>query len=305
MNRGMKWSFAIYMVLYLVIFALAGVLNLAVAQWDLGIFYEPTYWISTIFDATLYISAFQVSVFLGSDLQKTSNEQYKEVSKDVFNATQRVDDTFTDFVADDNLDTKKSVWKAKKNNEYIELNNKMPHKVLLNSKQPQDKWTWRTRRWMRRLNKLKEQTSNEWIDKNVMYVKVDYPKYVPQEILSGSAKHESKKRLLTGGMYRKAFAKRIIMISGTILVSAIFNSVFFTGSPFSVAALLLILTQFFFILVNIAGGIKHGVNAFEEITMNNLYTRREKLLKYFKQYKNKEKTEVVADEGDNTDTNTN
>lgn len=174
----------------------------------------------------------------------------------------------------------------------------MPYKVLLNSKEPEDKWSRRTRRWMRKLSKLKEQMSNEWIDKNIMYVKIDYPKYVPQEILSGSRKHESNKRLLSGGMYRRAFAKRIIMISGTILVSAVVNSVFFTGSPFSVAALLLILTQFFFILINIAGGIKHGFDAFEEITMNNLYTRRDKLLKYFKQYKNKEKTEVVADEGD-------
>lgn len=297
-EKIIKWNFAIYGILYIVIFAVAGVLNLAVAQWDFSIFREVTYWISTIFDAAVYISAFQVSVFLGADLQRTTNEEYLLVSRDVFNASQRVDDTFTDFVADDNLKSKKEAWKTKKSNEYIELNNKMPHKVLLNSKQPKDKWKWRTRRWMRKLDKLKEQMSDEWIDKNVMYVKIDYPKYTPQEILSGNRKHESKNRLLAGGMYRKAFAKRVVIIGAMMMVSGLVNSVFFTGSPFSVAALLLVLIQFFFILVNMAFGIKQGSDSFKEVELNNLYIRRDKLLKYFKQYKNKSRGEVVTDEPD-------
>ena len=296
MNKARAWSYVFYIILYVAIFAFVGIFNLAVAQWNTDILTSAQYWSQTAINSATYIAAFQVSLHLGADLAEASNKQYQRVNSSVIEASAKVDDGFTDFVYWDNMSRKTKAWKDKLSNQLIRLNNKMPHKVLMESKKDRSEWGWRTRRWMRKKQRLKEQLDPQWIKENIEYLKVDYPKYSPQEILTGNKKYSNRKRLLEDGMFKKAFGKRVAVIVTTSIISAFLASLAFTGSIFSMVALIAILAQFILIIVNMIIGIKQGIKGFEEVKLNNLMTRRQVLVKYLSEKQGKSQTEVIEDE---------
>ena len=77
-----------------------------------------------------------------------------------------------------------------------------------------------------------------------------------------------------------AFTRRVGMLGVMIIINALMEALFFTGNPFDVVAILLILFQIFMIFVNIFSGWVSGIDAFKKKRLNSAYIRRDLLVAY-------------------------
>ena len=282
MRNKISYSYIIYGLMYVAIFAFVGVFNFSVARFDPNVLHDPAYWISTATTSLTYVFAFQVSVWLSADVMTNTDEQYLEITEDIRKfARTKIRGDFDVFIEDEiNWKNKIQAWKETQKNKIIRWQNKMPAKVLEDSRHPESEWKARTKRYFEKRNKIERLITDEWINDNLPYKRIPYPRITPQEVITGEEKPISNKKLIDNNISTYALGKRFVMLGITIMFNAIFSTMFLEGKIFNVAFLATVLFQLTMIGVNIATGWASGVDGFKKKRLTSARTRYDILLQY-------------------------
>ena len=282
MKNKISYSYIIYGLMYVAIFAFVGVFNFSVARFDSNVLQDPAYWISTATTSLTYVFAFQVSVWLSADVMTNTDEQYLEITEDIRKfARTKIRGDFDVFIEDEiNWKNKIEAWKTTQKNKLIRWQNKMPAKVLEDSRHPKTQWKPRTKRYFEKRDKIERLITDEWINENLPYKRISYPRITPQEVITGEEKPVSNKKLIDSNISTYALGKRFVMLGITVMFNAIFSTMFLEGKIFNVAFLATVLFQLTMIGVNIATGWASGVDGFRKKRLTSARTRYDILLQY-------------------------
>jgi len=136
-TKSQYYSYVIYGLLYLALFAFVGVFNFAFADWDPGVLKTAQYWISTATTSGIYLVAFQLTVNLASDILVNNDPTYLAIKEDLDKqAVKGVSPNLRKFTDHLNFNSKRDVWETRINNKLTKLNNRTSEKTLSDSKNP-------------------------------------------------------------------------------------------------------------------------------------------------------------------------
>lgn len=276
--------------MYLAIFAFVGVFNLAFAQWDPEILTTAEYWISTLTTSFTYVMAFQITVNLAADIMSESNEEFNQLETEIrkFGRT-NVHPDFSDFIHSVNWISKRDTWKTMVMNELIEINDKVSQSMLDEIKADDPtKQSTKTREYLYKKARLEEQLTDEWIEANLRYKKIRYPVITPNEVITGEKKPYNTTKVIDNSVGMFALTRRVGMLGVMVVINGLMEALIFTGNPFNVATLMLILFQIFMVFVNIFSGWVAGIDGFRKKRLNSAYIRRDLLVAYAGWRKNKD-----------------
>jgi hypothetical protein len=112
-----KGNFALYIILFIVLLALNGVLNFIVANFIWSTILTASYWLKTIAGAGSGLGAFIIFAFMRRDAL-TLNDAIFNQEVDELNTIirEKVADDFTDYIAYENREMKKAKWRQKYEN---------------------------------------------------------------------------------------------------------------------------------------------------------------------------------------------
>jgi hypothetical protein len=107
-----------------------------------------------------------------------------------------------------------------------------------------------------------------------------YPTITPSEVVTGERKPYNSIKVIDNSVGTYAFTRRVGSLGIMIIINALMEALFFTGNPFDVVAIMMILFQLFMIAVNIFSGWISGIDAFKKKKLNSVYIRRDLLVAY-------------------------
>jgi len=287
-------STGIYILGYLIVFASVGLLNLAVAGFDPAILATADYWFRTATNTITYIIAFQLTMNLAVDITMSNNKLYQETEAEIQKiGREQLDGTFTEFVSEYNFKNKRKTWIELITAKLISHNEKADNHILEQLRLNSDKWSKKTKQFMRLREKYNLQLTETWIKENLPFIRIVYPKITPSEVVSGENQANSKGRLIDTNIQTYKLGQRASNIGLSIALNALANAVFLTGQPFNTGVLAAIIVQLVLLFLNIFLGYGNGVKAFGERVLNAALTRREILVDYLA---HKIKTQKVSQE---------
>jgi hypothetical protein len=246
--------------------------------------------------------AFQVSVNLSADIYTDNDPLYNETKADVEKFGKvNIKPDFPDYILELNWHSKKDTWRTTVTNDLIELYNKMPQEMLVESKLDKSKWGLPTILYMAKIDEKKEQLTEEWVEENLRYMKLDYPSLTPQEVVTGEKKPYNSLKVIDSDVTTYALTKRITTLGIMIVINALMEGLVLLDSPITLATIALVLFQLMMIMVNVFSGYMTGIEAFKRKRLNSMMIRRDVLIGYV-DWQNKrldihklKSTEVVAD----------
>jgi hypothetical protein len=274
-------SSGIYVIGYLIVFASVGLLNLAVAGFDPSILATADYWFRTITNTVTYIIAFQLTMNLSVDINSGSNKLYQDTESEIQKiGREQLDGTFTDFIAEYNFKNKRKTWIELITAKLIKHNEEATDSVLEHLRLESNKWDKKTLKFVAKRDKYKLQLSDKWINENLPFIRIIYPKITPAEVVSGENAANTRGRLIDTNIQGYKLGGRAANIGFSIFLNALANAVFLTGQPFNTGVLAAIIVQLVLLFLNIFLGYGNGIKAFNERVLNAALTRREILVDY-------------------------
>lgn len=288
-------STGIYILGYVLVFASVGLLNLAIAGFDPTILTTANYWYKTLVNTITYIVAFQLTLNVAVDVTKYNHELYKATEDEIQTiGREQLDGTFTKYIADYNFQSKRKTWIELITAKLVSHNEKADVHILEQVRLESSKWSKKTKRFMRLRDKYNLQLTEHWIQENLPFIRIVYPKITPSEVVSGANTSTSKGKLIDTNVQSFNLGNRAASIAFSIMLNALANAVFLTGQPFNTGVLAAIIIQLVLLFLNIFLGYSNGVRAFNERILNAALTRRGILVDYlaFKIKSQKDSQEV-------------
>ena len=140
--------------------------------------------------------------------------------------------------------------------------------------------------------------TEEWINENLKYRSFSYPQITPSEIVTGSEKPVSRTRLIDNNIGGYALKRRLGIVIFMITITAIFEALTFTGSPFDIALWATLAFKLLLIAVNIFSGWLAGLDGFKKKKLNSAYIRQDLLVVYadWRETKSFKKLEKIENE---------
>ena len=293
-ERVHLYKYALYIVLYLLIFSAVGFFNLAIAELNTEVLLDPSYWVNTVWMSFLFALTFLVTVKWVNDWYMENHVDYLKITNSIKNdGINNVHDDFSDFIAAKNWHSKKETWKTKINNKLVTLNNKITAQMAQELKDGPEYYSKKTQKYIKLKTQYEELLSTKWIDENLKYKKIRYPHITPAEVITGEKKPNSTTRVVDNGVMGYAATRRFSVMFATIIMNALNTALIFIGNPFSVVILVTMIFHFLMIVVNIFTGYIAGVDAFHKKPLNSAHIRYNILIEYFGWHKNKPVKEVA------------
>lgn len=282
MKKAFTFNYVVYGFVYAALFTFVGVFNLAFAQWNMEALQSANYWFQTLSTSLTYIVAYQVAVNLSADIYTQTYPQYVSTLEEVERTVKTsLDSDFRPFITDYNFKSKREVWETKISNKLTKLQNRTKQNVFDQMRlKPEEEWKNNVRKYLRKKKNLELQLDPEWIEKNLPYIKVVYPHVSQQEVATGEVKPPNKTKLIDNNVMTYGLLKKVLLLTATIVINAIFTAMILTGTPFAAAVAIQLIFQIMIIMVNIVSGFFAGIDGFKKKRLNSLYKRREILIEY-------------------------
>lgn len=307
-KKSNKGGIAIYLILFVLLLALNGVLNFIVASFTLTTLLSASYWLKTIAGASSGLGAFIIFSFMRRDSLTLNQETYNAELDELNNiVSESVDDDFPLFIAQDNREMKKTAWTTKWQNKKLKWTKKVKASVLRDIKIiKEDKWNfnipkWRlfkrwlvhkrrkkALKWIAKLDNIEEKLSPKWIEENIDYRKVSYPDVTPAEILTGE-RNNSVKRIIDNNAFRHIFRDRLPLILLTTTLQALYHALNIIQAVNPASVIAGVIVQLATLFINAAVGFNYGTTLFKKLDRTNLFTRRNYIMRYLK-WKERPKT---------------
>lgn len=215
-----KLNYAVYILLYIALLGLLGVLNIVVLkEMDWSLLTNPDFWFYQATSNFFYYAFFIVTAMLAYDILEDTDVDLADLEEKINDKRDSIlTQNFRDYIAKLNLENKK---KSHMEQVRIKIENhiaKIKPKVF-NELQtlPKNKWSKKTRKYQKKLDNLNKRLTDEWIEKNIAITKVKYPEITINEIYYGSVSYRPKSSMLE----RKPLGKQIALKGGLIILSLV------------------------------------------------------------------------------------
>lgn len=215
-----KLNYAVYILLYIALLGLLGVLNIVVLkEMDWSLLTNPDFWFYQATSNFFYYAFFIVTAMLAYDILEDTDVDLADLEEKINDKRDNIlTQNFRDYIAKLNLENKK---KSHMEQVRIKIENhisKIKPKVF-NELQtlPKNKWSKKTRKYQKKLDNLNKRLTDEWIEKNIAITKVKYPEITINEIYYGSVSYRPKSSMLE----RKPLGKQIALKGGLIILSLV------------------------------------------------------------------------------------
>ena len=107
------------------------------------------------------------------------------------------DDDFRDYIHITDLNNKKDTWKILVEDKLQKFMSKMPKKVAMECDLPPEKHSEKTKKWFKKVELMKLQLSQEWIDENITKVKIKYPRINVKMVIRGYSDFKISRMAIT------------------------------------------------------------------------------------------------------------
>lgn len=215
-----KLNYAVYILLYIALLGLLGILNIVVLkEMDWSLLTNPDFWFYQATSNFFYYSFFIVTAMLAYDILEDTDVDLADLEEKINDKRDNIlTQNFRDYITNLNLENKK---KSHIEQVRIKIENhisKIKPKVF-NELQtlPKNKWSKKTRKYQKKLDNLNKRLTDEWIEKNIAITKVKYPEITINEIYYGSVSYRPKSSMLE----RKPLGKQIAIKGGLIILSLV------------------------------------------------------------------------------------
>jgi hypothetical protein len=291
-----------FVILCLLIVIIIGGYQLIEADYDFSILLSFKFW-----QDILIMQFANIMIIWGKS--KLDIDTYIVTDKDVIDKTNKikevvnssVENDIDDYLSQENKKRKIKVWKNKINNKTIKLDKraKIKDKELYKLGKEEEK---QKNRYCRKKTKLEKYISDEWIEKNIQYLKVKYIPLRRYEITTGANQKEEYYRL-TGNISGKILKDSIPRLLISLSMLLIFLSIQPELSDFSIGVLFMITVKLFSITYNFMLARDYAKNFIPTIYLSDLQYRRDVLADYLSWKLKNKKVEIKG--GVNNDTVTN
>jgi hypothetical protein len=218
---------------------------------------------------------------LAVDINTSNNKLYQDVEVEIQKiGREQLDGSFTEFISEYNFKNKRKTWIELITAKLIKHNEEAKESVLEQLRLPSTNWDKNTFKFVAKRDKFKTQLTDLWINENLPFIKIIYPKITPAEVVSGENASQSQGRLIDTNIQGYRVGSRAANIGLSILLNSLANAVFLTGQPFNTGVLAAISIQLVLLFLNIFFGYSNGTKAFNERVLNAALVRREILVDY-------------------------
>lgn len=304
-KRNSNWaSYTIYIILFLILLAVSGLIQFVSADFDFSAIMTATYWLKTASGAGSGLGAFIIFALFRRDTKVSKDETYNEDLEELETTIKgNVGPDFPEFTELETREFKKQAWilkmemklqrktgrmssrvlKAKRLIEKQDerfLNSRNPFKILLKAK---------AQRKINRINKLKLQKTAAWVEENIDYVRIKHASITQGEIINGQKGPSNPTKLINNNPLGYIFRERIPVILFMTAIQGLYNALIIFSGVSTMAMWLAIIFQLLTIFINVAIGINYGNTLFQKIDKNNLMVRKNFLMKYLMWTKKKDK----------------
>lgn len=292
MLKGFRIS--IYIIMYLVLVALTGVLNVVVfKEFDWQSFLNVEFWIPVAINNAFYFSAFVITVMLVYDILEYKDKKFREMEEDIVDERDKlVTDDFKQHIINRNFYEKRNVWFQLVNIWLSNLQSKLRHKTAFVMRtRHHDNWTRRALRYERRKEILNEFKTKTWVDNNLIFRKrlgwgklgwlkrLHYPEITVNEIIYGTVSLRPKKSELSRHILRGQIVKKSVTMIVSIVLSVVANILQVERFMSTLSIFIALAIMFFTILINVGVGVFAGFKAHKE-RVNNATVRLGFVLDY-------------------------
>lgn len=292
MKRYNIFNIAGYAITYLVLLALAGLLNLWSMKFDWSVIGTVEYWVNTLTTSILYFAAYGTSVGMGVDIGPAIDDAYQKLEKDISDARkQLLTQEFTEFVIELNYENKKEAWIDHWNSKRERLIDKqtfaVAEQIEFLKTDPNMPLSRATKKYLKQEALIARYLSPQWIEANLKYRRFKYPKITRNEIINGHDGSNSKSSVLEKNIVGRAIAGRALKIVGTTVLTAIYLTMMFTSSDIGKEVIVATVITISMILVNIFTGYRKGHSLFKTKVKKNQEERLRIIYTFLKQENNK------------------
>lgn len=261
-------------------FLLIGGTLFVTADFDISIFTTADFWWQLIGANIANILLLHTTAKMDIDKANDTDSIVLGKKKDIADTVNgSVQNDFDDFLAEENLKRKTIAWKDYIHNKIAILDKRASTKNLevLQNGTPEQK---KKNRYCRKREKLSSKLDEEYIFKNLVYLRVDYVKLKRYEITNGCKQNKTNyelttnisKKILKDSLPKYAFSFGITLFAST------FSNLFL--KQFTVATLIVFVVKLISLFISIFSGKDYAKDFISTTLVGDLQFRRDILTQY-------------------------
>lgn len=271
-----KISYIIILISALIIIGLA---DFFTAGCNPEVFTDPNYWFALLACA---LANYMMTVYtaiekIDTSIEKNPNVKAKkeEVTKSV---VENIDTDFDDYLSDENRERKIKAWKNKISNKIARLDEFTKDKNREVYWYGTDEQKAKNRYCRKRRNLLRK-LSDEYINKNIYFLRVKYTKLRRYEVTHG-CKQKGDQYKITTKKNLKVARDNLPRVMRSLSLILMVSSFAFGPKEFTIVVLFQFLVKLGSLFVAIYNGISYGNNYIEDTLMPDYQYRIDIIIKY-------------------------
>lgn len=264
-SKSKNTSLIVFSILiYIGILAVVGMFQIFIFDTDISKVSTSEWWIEQGITSLMYFSAYLATAILRYSVSELNEPQYITLEASITKHRPRlIGNAFRNYIERLDFINKKDTWKNKIQTKLANHVKKITKKQAIQiANLEENKWSFWTRRYVKRERLLKEYMTEEWINKNLRWRPLKYPEITVSEVVNGTLRMKSKGSMLERNHLGKQLFKKLIFVFGSIVASVIWAILIFQEvlNPLDVIAQ--IIFTLILLLVNIitgyfAAGVAH------------------------------------------------
>ena len=271
-----KISYAVVLISALVIIGLA---DFCMAGFNPAVFKDPNYWFGLLACALSNYIMLVYTAIEKIDTSAEKNSEVKDKKKSVNDSVaENVDTDFDDFLAVENRQRKIKAWKTKISNKIARLDERTKDRdreIYWNGSDEQKA----VNKYCKKRAILLKKLSDDYIIKNVYFLKVRYVKLRRYEVTHGcKQKYDGYK--ITTKKNRKVAKDNLPKVMMSMSFVLMVSSFAFGFKEFTLIVLLQFIIKLGSLFLSIYNGVNYGSNYIEQILLPDFQYRLDVIIKY-------------------------
>lgn len=215
--------FLLYALLMFIAVAIHIGVTFLIFGFDTALFYEASYWINTALIAVANVTMGVSVISTTYDTLELTEPVFLDVEGTIRTAAKDIQgNDFSSDIEKLNWSNKVEAWRAKNDVKLINLERKIPHNVSMEIETLEpDKYSNKTKRYVRKRNQLIYNLSDEFINTKLIYQKVKYPEITTNELLYGLQKPKQKGSMLNRNILSFAVLRKVVLGMSLAAISGI------------------------------------------------------------------------------------
>ena len=216
--------------LYISIIVVTGITQIFILNADWTIIKSVDFWIEQAVKSITYFGAYVATATIVYISLGDKEPKYNEIEDSIHkNRDKLIGKEFRAYINDLDFSNKREAWLAKYQVKLTNLNKKITRKITTEvSNLPEEEWSWKTRRYMKKERRYQEYLTDKWINENLKFAKIKYPEITVSEVINGTLKMKTSRSMLNRGHLSKQIYQKIGFVLASIFAGALWATIEFT-----------------------------------------------------------------------------